>query len=128
MLTGNFAFKAKTYPKVSGGEAGGIAFARSFVYVDDAYKYETIAHELIHIYQYREYLVFNAWAEPLAAKAKQHKTGKWMNKWIYWDAPYFLPFYLLQGMKPPTGACYYSNFYEFEAEFFATNQYVFRCK
>lgn len=129
-LTGNFAFRRTTYMKVGGLAAAGQAYAHTFMYTDiGTGKYRNITHEINHLFQYREYLVFNAWAEPLAARAKKYRAGRIINRWVYLDVPYFALFYGLDDWHTSDNpACYYDSFYEFEAEYFATGKYVYRCK
>ena len=45
-----------------------------------------------------------------------------INKYIYFDFSYFMLFYEMQGRYD--SQYYYKNFYELEAEYFATDQYI----
>ena len=99
----------------------GTAYSKSFIYTylsRDIYK--TNVHELIHLFQYREHLVFNAWLNPLTSKASP-KLKNIFHNYIYIEPPYITPFYYIQGYHGKEH--YYRNFYEYEAEWFATNGY-----
>jgi hypothetical protein len=123
LLTGNIAFKAKgDWIRVRRGYFTGMSFGRAFAYVNSAEKYEIIAHELVHQMQYREYQIANTWLIPYTHLLHSKKLEHIFHKYIYADVPYFLGFYVLEGFHDPFH--YYRNFYELEAERFATNQYV----
>lgn len=98
---------------------------RAFIYSNSNRfydEYHLIAHEMVHYYQYREYQIFNSWIYPFTNKINAPKTKKLFSNWVYMDIPYFWPFYGLQGVEP--FPYYYRNFYEFEAERFASNSYI----
>lgn len=97
----------------------GVSYGRGFLYENGTEKFHTISHEIIHSYQYSEFQIFNTWLNPLSAKIKSTKIKTVFNKYIYLDIPYFVPVYNLE-----SNSIYYKNFFEFEAERFATNQYV----
>ena len=125
LITGNLIFKANNEWIVLNNTLNiGLAHGRSFTYVDNGLKYETMAHELVHLYQYREYLIFNTWIQPALTKMEQNKVLKDFLKYVYPDIPYYFGFYHLQGRH--TGFNAYKNFYEFEAARMATNRYIFR--
>jgi len=99
----------------------GTAYSKAFIYTHRTNNtYKTVAHELIHLFQYREHLVFNAWINPLTSKASP-KLKNIFHNYIYFEPPYITPFYHIQGYH--TKERYYRNFYEYEAEWFATNGY-----
>ena len=99
----------------------GTAYCRSFIYNTRSKDiHQTVVHELIHLFQRREHLVFNAWLNPLASKASP-KIKNVFHNYIYIEPPYFSLFYLMQGYHEREN--YYRNFYEFEAEWFATKGY-----
>jgi hypothetical protein len=107
--------------------SAGATFGRSSVYIDGDYelnKYRVIAHELVHQFQYTEYLVFNTWLKPLANKVKSPTLNTLFSKYIYLDIPYFFIPYFIDGVHADPH--YYRNFYEFEADRFATNKFVQR--
>jgi hypothetical protein len=84
-------------------------------------EYHIVAHELIHTYQNNEYEIFNTWLEPLAEKVPAN-IKMIFDKYLYLDVSNYQLFYLTQGSY--SKQYYYKNFYELEAEYFATNQYI----
>ena len=100
----------------------GRAYSKAFIYtrMTSSNIHKTVAHELIHLFQYREHLVFNAWLNPLTSKASPKIINIFQNT-IYVEPPYFTPLYLIQGYHSKEH--YYRNFYEYEAEWFATKGY-----
>lgn len=112
LKTGTVCFQSKDHPELKGGR--NITFANS-VSVD--YKknwkeysfyfnqYSVTGHEIIHTYQYREWLAVNS----LYCKNK--------GKIIYWDFPVFMVPYLAGNIgRYLYDQRYYSNPYELEAE------------
>ena len=109
------------YGHKHGQDVVGTAYCKSFIYTsrsNDVYK--TVAHEMVHLFQYREHLVFNAWINPLTSKASPKLKNIFQN-YIYIELPYITPLYHIQGYHGREN--YYRNFYEYEAEWFATNGY-----
>jgi hypothetical protein len=103
-----------------GGSTG-----RGFIYTatqSDSVVYYTIAHELVHEFQYKEYQVFNAWLKPFEQKVKSQTFQTLFSKYIYFDVPYFFAAYRLEGSHQyPNNT---KNFFEFEADRFASNSFV----
>ncbi|HEX6192046.1 MAG TPA: hypothetical protein VFZ42_06765 [Chitinophagaceae bacterium] len=100
------------------------------VYVVDTLnttKFKIYAHEHIHVLQQREYVNINTWFGPLynQPSVKNNKFVSTLSKYIYPDVPYN---YAVYGIMYRKGICYFNNFHEFEAEYFATHRDVFRCK
>jgi hypothetical protein len=126
---GNVAFRRKNYTTSGNYTIEGLAFNHAFMYVNSIDKYATVAHEINHLLQFREYLVGNTYFEPWAAKVKKSKIGSWTNRYIYIDMFYFNGMYMLEELRDnDEPKCYYSNFYEFEAERLANDKYVHRCR
>ena len=99
----------------------GTAYTRSFIHTTfTGHTPTTVAHELIHLFQYREHLVFNTWLTPLTSKAPPRLHNIFHN-YIFIELPYITPFYHFQGYHERED--YYRNFYEYEAEWFATDGY-----
>ena len=99
----------------------GRAYSKSYIYTNrNKEVHRTVAHELIHLFQYREHLVFNAWLNPLTSKAPSG-LKKLFHNYIYIEPPYHKIFYLIEGYHGVEN--YYKNFYEYEAEWFANNGY-----
>lgn len=125
LLTGTIVFKNPNFfIELNGQDYLGYSLGRSFVYVNNYTnnKFHTIAHELVHIFQYKEFQVLNTWVKPLEKKIKSPQLQTLFSKYIYFDMPYAFGLYELEGrFKSPR---YYRNFFEFEAEHFSTNSYV----
>ena len=119
LFTGTMALKSKKPISTINGRHSGVNYGRAFIYQDDTLQYHLIAHELTHEYQYREYLVFNAYLKKPAAKLKETRAKKFFAKYIYPDIPYFGLFYALEGVQQ--GPRFYRNYFEYEAEKFGTN-------
>jgi hypothetical protein len=106
--------------------ASGVTFGRVIVYVDTPQSYYTkdriLSHEIVHRYQYNEYQIFNTWLNPVARKIKSKSLQSIFSKYVYLDIPYFFVPYYINGRHADPH--YYRNFYEFEADRFATNAYV----
>jgi hypothetical protein len=129
LATGEIIFKADKLLNLPNTPiASGVTFGRAIVYVDTPHTYYTkgriIAHEIVHRYQYNEYQIFNSWLDPVARKIKSKSLQAIFSKYVYADIPYFfIPYYIIGGSAAPH---YFSNFYEFEAERFATGAQVQR--
>lgn len=126
LLSGSFAFSTdkSIYLSDSAMAFEGLSSGRAFIYNrsnDYRDKYQIIAHEMVHGYQYREYQIFNSWLSPLGEIVRPRVLRTVFSRYIYLDVPYFSMFYSLYGQDPDH---YFSNFYEFEAERFSTNKYV----
>jgi hypothetical protein len=126
LLSGVLSFRSKagfvTGP--DGQRYDGFCFGRAITYAPISNQYEVIAHELVHSFQFREYQVLNTWVAPLGNQLPNGLLKTTFRQYVYFDAPYQYPFYLLAGRRPFPD--YYRNFYEFEAQRFATNQPVER--
>jgi hypothetical protein len=103
----------------------GVSFGRAIVIGHEhAGTYELMVHEIVHQYQYQEYMVFNTWLKPASKQLKSKPLKKLFSRYIYPEVPHFEWIYVLQGIHEPQN--YFRNFYEFEAQRFATNKYVQR--
>lgn len=120
MLTGVMTFKTNKLISTA-RRTDAINYGRAIIYLDSAKKYKLVAHEIIHEFQYREYLAFNSFLRPVVSKTKNTGIKKVFEKYIYPDVPYFGLFYMLEGMHLKPQA---KNFFEFEAERLATNKFV----
>ena len=79
------------------------------------------------LFQHREYLTLNTWIQPLLDKwIDRTPWVNTLNRFIYPDIPYFGLLYELEGRHD--SRCYFKNFYEFEAQRFATRSFVKICK
>lgn len=118
-----FVTKEPMGPANKLSEVAGLSFSRAMAYTSyygPAYQYETIAHELVHYFQFNEYQIFNTWGAPAVSDIRQEWLKKIFTHFIYFDAPYFYLAYGIEGRHP--AAHYYRNFFEMEAERFATNK------
>jgi len=127
LRTGEIIFKAdKELHLPNSPVASGVTFGRAIVYVDTSQTYYTkgriIAHEIVHRFQYNEYQIFNTWLNPVAKKIKSKSLQTIFSKYVYLDMPYFIVPYRIAGLH--AAPHYYRNFYEFEADRFATNACV----
>lgn len=125
LLSGTFAFRNDDFfIQVNGEDQLGASLGRAFAYVGNYTnnRYNTVAHEMVHGFQYREYQVFNAWLKPAGEKIGSKKLKRIFSNYVYPDLPYFWGFYALEGHH--ASPHYFKNFYEFEAERFATNRFV----
>ncbi len=119
LLSGSFAFaykKGYSYPS-RGTNYLGLSFGRAFVYTGsqtDPVVYNTIAHEMVHQFQYREYQVFNSWIKRFEKKVKGTRVNKLFSSYVYLDIPYFFIAYGLEGSYPYQYRN--KNFFEFEAD------------
>lgn len=103
----------------------GESTGRGFIYAGkqtDSIVHYTIAHELVHEFQYKEYQVFNSWFKPLEQKVKSKTLQKLFSNFIYFDVPYFFAAYGLEGFQQYSNNS--ENFFEFEADRFASNSFV----
>ena len=125
--TGNIIFSSENLLMLPNGEyRTGISIGRAIAFVDNfpnnINKYQLLAHEIIHQYQYGEYQVLNSWLKPIEPKIKSKILSTIFRKYIYLDLPYIILPYFLEGQYDYPH--YFKNFYEFEAERFSTNSFV----
>jgi hypothetical protein len=124
LLTGNLIYTNKENALVLFGDeyVEGVSFSRSIaIGANWALTNRIIAHEIVHLFQYEEYQIFNTWLKPLEKKIKSKAINKVFSKYIYFDVPYFWLPYTIERYN---NQHYYRNFYEFEAERFSTNKFV----
>jgi hypothetical protein len=122
LLTGVMSFKSNNLIYSARGAHDGVNYGRAFLYLDSSTKYHVIAHEIIHEFQYREYLVFNSFFKTSVSKINAPALKKLFTQYIYPDVPYFGLFYMLEGINP--SPMIFRNYFEFEAERFGTNKFV----
>ncbi|MEO0472005.1 MAG: hypothetical protein AAF206_20425 [Bacteroidota bacterium] len=110
--------------RFGGRNFAGLAVGNSFT-LDRRFadSYELFSHEYIHTFQYEDYMAVNHFFDkPLATFRAQRPKLKKMNRWLYLDVNWgtFYSLYFLEGYQ--SFACYYNNFFELEAEHFATSR------
>ena len=123
LLSGVMTFSSKDYITTTNGSThDGVNYGRAFVYKENEFKYHIITHELIHEYQYRDYLVTNTFLRAEVAKLRTTPLKRFITKYFYPDLPYYGLAYMIEGVE--RGSNYFKNYFELEAECFATNNYV----
>ena len=104
-------------------QVAGISFGRALTVGRDWGETDyTIAHEIIHEFQFNEYQIFNSFLDRPAKNMFGKKTQKVFTNYVYADIPYFWPFYGILDYKSKDN--FYGNIFEFEAESSALNKYV----
>jgi hypothetical protein len=124
LATGNLVFVSKQpYVLYRGSYDLGYSFGRAVALsaIGNAY-HEVIAHEIVHQFQFGDFQVFNTWLKPLTPKSKRINTI--FSKYVYFNLPYFWGAYEIAGRY--AAPHYFRNFFEFEAQRFATDRYVNR--
>ncbi|QHT67563.1 hypothetical protein GXP67_13460 [Rhodocytophaga rosea] len=86
----------------------------------------TVSHELVHTYQFPDYYLISNFGKPWVNKLNTYKIYKSLNKFLYMDISYIQLLYNLKPNFLTTSAHYFKNFYEFEAQHFATREYIMR--
>jgi hypothetical protein len=119
LKTGTFSFASEKESFDLRIKATGLSYTRSIVYAKNSKR--VIPHEIIHTYQANEYRITNTYFNPLKSKIKNKMIND-VFKFVYVEIPFSYIVYGLSFNKEN----YYKNIFEFEAEFFATNQYVKR--
>lgn len=121
LATGTLAF-VRDADVLKNIQAAGVQNSNTFAYVSHGNKYSVIAHELVHTMQYREYLVGNTWLKQLPERYKDRFIYKLFDKYIYPEIPFLWAAYTIEGRQPYSR--YYRNWFELEAQYFATNKHV----
>lgn len=123
LLTGMIVVRKKDLINTLHGTHDGINYGRAFIYYGNSPRpLHIISHEIIHEYQYREFLVINSYFKKGVSKLKENGLKKFVTKYIYPDVPYFGLFYMFEQTEP--GPHFFRNYYEFEAERCALNGHV----
>jgi hypothetical protein len=124
LMTGCITFRTdKRLYVANKGNTVGVNYGRATIYstahVDNTLL--TQAHELVHYFQLNEYLVVNSFFAPLTKGKSAAGLKEVFSKYIYFDAPYSLIPYWLEGYEPYHP---YRNYFELESERFATGKDV----
>lgn len=117
LYSGTFTFynDVDWHFKDNGGLYVGLNYGRGMKYIKnqaDETLYPTIAHELIHSFQYEDYQVFNTWVNPLGKKIKTPWVKKLLTNYVYVDLSAFQFFYRLENYQIKNKI---DNYFEFEA-------------
>jgi hypothetical protein len=104
----------------TGDMIDGRSAGRSFnndVIVNENYefRYQAIAHEYVHNLQFREYLSLNSLFQE---RVRSNRICRGALEFLYPDIPYQPVAYKLEGTH--SAEWYFANFFEMEAEYFAT--------
>lgn len=84
-----------------------------------------IPHEMVHTYQFADFYSLSNFARPLYPKVQDKKGIQFLNKYFYFDVPYTHLAYTIQNLTQPPPV-HYNNFFEYEAQSFASRQYIQR--
>ena len=112
-----------------GGASTGFAFLNT-VYVsrDDDEFYDTAAHELVHVMQYREFARTASLYAPLDGQLRRSGAYRAVARWVYLDNPVMnaAAYFGVEGgsIERP---CKYDNWLEREAEAFGSRRAVGVC-
>ncbi len=124
LITGNIVFRNYNaiLIKVGDNYFEGYSFGRAIGIGQEWIGTNTIlAHEIVHEFQYDDFQLLNTWLKPIEKKISNKFLLTIFKNYVYFDTPFFWLAYSIAGRKHQN---YYSNFFEFEAERFATNKYV----
>lgn len=101
----------------------GFVIAGSMAYnKNELDNYELFAHEYIHILQYDDYIGFNSYFNSLTQKSS---FFRYTEKFVYYD--FHMPVWSLIVLRIRNSVdSYFENWFEFEAEHFATKRFVIR--
>jgi hypothetical protein len=124
LSTGNLVFVSKkSYVSHHGQYDIGYSFSRAVALsaIGNASNL-VISHEIVHQFQFGDFQVINTWLKPFESKIKSKTLKTIYSKYLYFNIPYFWGIYELAGRYQ--NPHYFRNFFEFEAQRFATNMYV----
>ena len=126
ILIGTPVFKAnKVFLQGDLGLAG-----YNTIYMPDTlsyFFYSVIAHEHVHILQESQYFSILTWLRPLHNKLNESKKFtiyKKLEKYFYLDIPIYRIPQIFMNYSPN---CFYRNYFELEAQHFASNSYIRKC-
>jgi hypothetical protein len=89
-------------------------------YDGDSWRYEMIAHEMIHTFQFPDYISISNFTRKSFQGMKSKDGYKRWSKYFFLDGPFFPLLYVLY----PTPN--YFNFFEYEADHFSTREFIDR--
>lgn len=83
------------------------------------YDYQTITHEIIHLYQSNDFSILNTYYQKTFDEfSKKNKTVSFLNKHLYLELHY-IPLRASYGIESKSATNYYDNFFEHEAGYFS---------
>lgn len=116
--TGEFIFKSGDSRLYEAGTRGA-AFPGTIVLRNDGDEYNTITHEIVHLYQSNDFSIVNTYyVKPLKSLENNSNFFNKINKYIYYDFHY-LPLRLAYNYETKTSNNYFNNHFEHEAGYFS---------
>lgn len=117
--TGEFIFQSDDKRLYEGGVTRGLTFPGLIVLIKEGKNFNTITHEVIHIYQSNDFSILNSfYAKPLKKIESKYNFINKINNYIYYDFHY-LPLRQLYNYETYTANKYYDNYFEHEAAYFS---------
>lgn len=107
------------YNLIRAGSANPNAMAIRMDHINPDFRQSVIAHEFIHTYQFPDYYPITNFFRPLLKNAGSNKLYKNLSRFFFLEIEYQSLIYAVQP-KP----VHFGNFFEFEAQHFATRQYI----
>jgi hypothetical protein len=123
--TGEFIFSGNSYWRDSNDYLGSAIGTAILLNPDNGgFNYNTVAHEMIHVFQYHDFNVLNTYInKPLAQFKEGSGFFRKMEKIFHYDFNVFIfaGLYKMEhfGKNQQTFEGYYSNYFEREAYFFS---------
>ncbi|MGY5848604.1 hypothetical protein ACW6QP_14435 [Salegentibacter sp. HM20] len=124
LRTGEFVFSGNNL-RNRGLPVNGLTIGTSIILGrDNPNDFQTISHEIIHVYQYHDFNVFNAYLnKPQAIVEQNSKFLKRMGGFLHYDFNYFIfgGLYLAEFHRVEINSLedYNKNFFEKEADFYS---------
>ena len=110
--TGTFVFSSNNNATIPSANVNSIVLVKG-------YSSKILAHELIHVYQYEDFIAINNFTNKLNEKViVKYPFIRKLSNWIYLDSHALL----LKGMyelESINNKCYFDNFFENEANYFS---------
>ncbi len=99
----------------------GVTVAISIIFYNSNRKIKhALAHEIIHVFQYDDYMVINVFFNKKKTKWKHHYNFiNKSSKYIYMDLPSAITLRGLYLIENINQSCYYDNYFENEATFYS---------
>lgn len=97
-----------------------VTYINSVVFNNEVSYQKSISHEMIHIFQYEEFLSLNQYFSPV--KKRWQQKNNFINKisnWVYVDIPSSTLLRGLYLLENHNRSCYYDNYFEQEANFYS---------
>ncbi|MCZ8296901.1 MAG: hypothetical protein O9297_06745 [Flavobacterium sp.] len=116
--TGEFIFQSDDKRLYDAGTRG-VTFPGLIALSKEGNNFNTITHEIIHIYQSNDFSILNSiYAKPLKKIESKYNFINKINNHIYYDFHY-LPLRLLYNFETKNANKYFDNYLEHEAGYFS---------